>query len=85
MKTKFDLSTIMTRAWSMFRNRIFASETFSNCLRKVWAMAKAYAANGKVCFEYGVSIVRPAPAMSMADAIAAEYAAGSNGRTYFGD
>ncbi len=86
LKTRFNVSTIMRRAWSIFRNRWNLAETFADCLRSAWATAKAYATNGKASGDYGVSLVpMAAPALSMADAIAAEYASGTNGRHYFGD
>jgi hypothetical protein len=85
-KPRFNTRQIMTRAWSMFKNRWNLAETFADCLRQVWATAKAYATNGKASFDWGVEFVPTnAPAISMADALAAEYAAGTNGRTYFGD
>lgn len=87
MKTKFNLSTIMKRAHEMFKERFIMTETFGDCLRQAWANAKAYAQSCKASLEHGVSIVNvsPTPAMSMDAAIAAEYAAGTNGRRYFGD
>lgn len=84
MQLKYDLSTIMRRAHELFKNRFF-NETFADCLRNAWNYAKSYMNIGKTNLTHGVTAICLTPAMSMADPIAADYANGTNGRTYFGD
>lgn len=82
--TRFNRSTIMRRAHELFRDRFVMSETFGDCLRKAWAMAKAYARNGKVSMMYGVEYAGTIPAISSDNAISAYYDNARPGQ-YFGD
>lgn len=41
MKRKYDLSSIMTRAWKLFKNQdVRTMEMFSECLKKSWKIEK---------------------------------------------
>jgi hypothetical protein len=84
MKTKFNLSRIMKQAHKLYKNRFVLSETFADCLRRVWSMAKAFAGNLKTSFEWGVDYAMPAVAVGTDAAIANYYATARHGQ-YMGD
>ncbi len=96
MKTttrKFDLSEIMHNAHGLFKSQNKAGsglcgelKSFADCLRAAWRAAKSHVGRSiRMIWQWGCpsSIVQQTP--EYAAGCAADYAAGTNGRKYFGD
>lgn len=91
MKSKFNLSEIMSNAHALFKDQFAPGsgvrggvKTFAECLREAWRAAKNYIGRSiSIFWQWGHPAVRVEVDYATSAAIAAEYAVG--GRKYFGD
>ena len=96
MKTSIDKSKVMRRAWNIFRSKSSPySYSFAESLRRAWHVEKAEIAYVAKLAQQAIEKAERAAwnaerrnnpvSESFLAGCAAEYAAGSNGRKYFGD
>jgi hypothetical protein len=93
MKPRFNLSEIMHNAHRLFKGQSERGsgvrgdkKSFAECLHQAWIAAKKHIGESiALLWMWGAPCVKVQPTAGYDAAVAADYAAGTNGRKYFGD